>query len=641
MFCTLLYCTHIQKFNNTTIKASIRLHYQKSGLTGNFQRMEDFMTKKLFLGLVVCLWMLIGTNAWALQSWDYVYSVSEGEVTIEQYTGSGGDVVIPDTIDGYPVVGITGYWVFDVMFDQYYGAFANCESSEYWEFHRCYELTSVTIPDSITNIGPGAFAYCRSLTSVTIGNSVTSIGYGAFKGCLSLPNIDIPDSVTSIEDSTFSRCRALTSVTIGNSVTNIGYDAFYHCSSLTSVNIPDSVTNIGVGAFKSCLSLPNIDIPDSVTNIGSEAFWYCESLINVTIGKNVTSIGRRVFAWCSSLTSVIIPDSVTIIDHAAFEGCASLSVAYFLGDAPTMGNGVFDDTAPDFNICYTAEATGFETPTWGGYPAADCACSFDTDCADNEICVDGVCTLMADAPPAIELGPFLAAGPWPVLPTDPDNPMILTQDYSVLWTVSDDYASCPEFCTHTAEYQAVGESAWTELTVTADPIEEWYAYVDLPIETTLQNATTYALRFTVTDCAGQSTDSGLYYFRIVTVTEDAPPVIESGPFLAAGSWPLLATTESRAFSLSQNYHVLWTFSDDYASCEDGLCTHHARYRKVGEDVWTWLTPVSTDSTDSWYAYVELPVGILENGIYQFRIDTTDCIGQIDFSTIYYFKVAKP
>ena len=83
---------------------------------------------------------------------------------------------------------------------------------------------------------------------------------------------------------------------------------------------------------------------------------------------------------------------------------------------------------------------------------------------------------------------------------------------------------------------------------------------------------TYAFRFTVTDCAGQSTQSGKYYFRVAA--SDAPPVITGGPWLAAGSWPMLPTSESGAFVLKQNYYVFWTFSDDYVSC--AVCARTGR-----------------------------------------------------------------
>ena len=212
-------------------------------------------------------------------------------------------------------------------------------------------------------------------------------------------------------------------------------------------------------------------------------------------------------------------------------------------------------------------------------------CIMDNDCQEGESCVEGTCEQqIPDNPPALGDGPFVAAGTWPLLPTSAESPMYLDQNEYVLWTFSDDYGSCSEMCTHTAEYQAIGDESWTKLSVTTDPTGKKYAYVDLPIDE-LQNATTYAFRYTVTDCAAQTTQSATYYFRVAIT--DAPPLITSGPFLAAGAWPVLPTSPSRAFVLDQNYNVLWTFSDDYASCA-GLCTHRARYRKVGDTAWTWI-----------------------------------------------------
>jgi len=292
---------------------------------------------------------------------------------------------------------------------------------------------------------------------------------------------------------------------------------------------------------------------------------------------------------------------------------------------------------------YPAPAIGFPTLTLNSDVSNTVStldqdplmCRVGSDCTQGYECVNGTCQPI-DNPPAITAGPFLAAGPWPLLPTAAESPIYLDQNYSVLWAFSDDFVSCSGACTHTAQYQIAGGSTWTSIDVTADAAKG-YAYVTLPVES-LQNATTYAFRYSVTDCASQTTQSATYYFRVATT--DAPPVITSGPFLAAGSWQALPTTSSRALVLDQNYDVLWGFSDDYAFCS-GLCTHRARYRKVGDTVWTWLTPVSTDPTGKAYANVTLPVGSLANGVYQFRFDVRDCAGQLTGSPIYYFQVQQP
>lgn len=97
-------------------------------------------------------------------------------------------------------------------------------------FANWNNLTSITIPDSVTSIGRSAFFDCSSLKRVTIPSSVTSIGNGAFEGCSSLTSIEIPNSVTNIGDMTFCFCGSLTSITIPDSVTSIGSAAFNYCS---------------------------------------------------------------------------------------------------------------------------------------------------------------------------------------------------------------------------------------------------------------------------------------------------------------------------------------------------------------------------------------------------------------------------
>ena len=281
-------------------------------------------------------------------------------------------------------------------------AFGGCKIGNR-AFYECSSLTSINIPNSVTNIGYRAFWSCKSLTSINIPTSVTNIGDSAFEECSSLTNIDIPNSVTNIGNGAFSRCDSLTKIIIPrsvvnmngnpflrwdgdlyneseafiyenqvlfnkdkttliayrskeknyiipNSVTYIGNDAFFDCKSLTSINIPNSVTNIGNRAFRGCDLLKRINIPDSVTYIGNLAFAFCSSLTNIDIPNNVTNIGYRAFCYCRSLTSINIPNSVTYIGNDAFWGCKSLTSINISTSVTNIGEGAFKECSSLTNI---------------------------------------------------------------------------------------------------------------------------------------------------------------------------------------------------------------------------------------------------------------------------------------------------
>ena len=298
-------------------------------------------------GILLLLLLLLTLPAAAQAQFTCV--INNGAITITGLSMDDWDfplaVVIPSTIGGLPVTSIGDYafsWV-------------SLETGT----NRIL-LTSVTIPDSVTNIGSSAFFNSPMLTSVTIPNSVTSIGNQAFGSCdrLSIIMVDvlnpayssvdgvlldksqttlieypggkagsytIPDSVTSIGGYAFSDCARLTSVTLGNSVTSIGDWAFSDCISLTNVTLPNGVTSIGEFAFCDCSSLTIVTIPNSVTSIVAWAFAGCSGLKSVTIPDSVTSIGSAAFEYCTSLTNVTIGNSVVSIGSRAFYFCASLT----------------------------------------------------------------------------------------------------------------------------------------------------------------------------------------------------------------------------------------------------------------------------------------------------------------------------
>ena len=208
-------------------------------------------------------------------------------------------------------------------------------------FSGCSSLASIIIPEGVTSIDTYAFAGCSSLTSITLPRGVTSIGNGMFSGCVSLEIITIHDGVTSIGDYAFYDCRSLTNITIPNGITNIGNGAFYGCSKLTNITIPNSVTSIGDYAFYGCSSLTTIIIPDSVTSIGDDAFHGCSGLTSITIPNSVTSIGIWAFEGCTALTNITIPNSVTSINHGAFAGCTALTSITLPNGITSIGNYAF------------------------------------------------------------------------------------------------------------------------------------------------------------------------------------------------------------------------------------------------------------------------------------------------------------
>ena len=278
---------------------------------------------------------------------DFRFVENNGQITITGRRGRATDVVIPERINGMPVVAI-GYRAF----------FINRGN------HR---LTSLTIPNSVTHIGNRAFQGNR-LTSLAIPNGVTHIGYRAFQGNR-LTSLTIPNGVIYIGYRAFYRNR-LTSLTIPNSVTYIGNRAFYR-NRLTSLTIPNGVTYIARRAFAQN-QLTSITIPNSVTHIGNYAF-YENRLTSLTIPNGVTYIARRAFA-ANQLTSVTIPNGVTYIGYRAFYRNQLTRVTIpngviYIGYRAFYGNRLTSVSVPN-NTSVGNRAFGRATVTRSGYVQA-------------------------------------------------------------------------------------------------------------------------------------------------------------------------------------------------------------------------------------------------------------------------------
>ena len=216
--------------------------------------------------------------------------------------------------------------------------FYSYHSSSNNNFNLRTQITSFTFGDNVESIPAYLCSGMSNLTSVTIPNSVTSIGNYAFSDC-KISKIYFsgtmeewctkafsPNSISS-SYTLYINGEAVTNAVIPNSVTIIGVEAFRNCTSLTSITIPNSVTSIGQQAFSGCSSLTKVVIGDGATSIGQSAFAGCTYLDNIVIGSGVTSngIGSGTFANCPYLMSVtckaVYPP---VINANAFEGCGVL-----------------------------------------------------------------------------------------------------------------------------------------------------------------------------------------------------------------------------------------------------------------------------------------------------------------------------
>lgn len=266
-------------------------------------------------------------------------------VTITKYTGTESTVILPSTINSWPVTKI--------------GEDA---------FQDNTTITSVTIPANVTEIGSNAFAGCTNLTSVNYAGDWSNLtiqsGNPAVQDAANeqLFDFDFILNNTAVIVTRYNGTAA--DVTIpsryqGKPVTTIGHAAFFN-SAVTSVTIPDSVTSISDDAFVNCPQLTNISIPNSVTYIGFFAFGSCTSLKSITLPSSLSSISGALFSGCSQLTTIHIPVSVTSIGNNAFVDCPSLMTVTYPGsktqwDDITKGSN--SDVLENHLICAKLEAT--------------------------------------------------------------------------------------------------------------------------------------------------------------------------------------------------------------------------------------------------------------------------------------------
>lgn len=328
----------------------------------------------------------------AAQFGDFTYTDEGVTITINDYpTTATGAVVVPATIDGKPVTRIGDSAFTDCKQITSISLPASLTHLGVTAFEQCHAVASITIPSGVVSIGRDCFYGCKSLASVSIPDSVTEIGVRAFAGCGSLETVNLPANLTVIPETMFLACPKLTQITIPPGVETIsggafsqtgltsvtfppglktlGSSAFAH-SKIQSLTIPATLTEVGSVAFADCGELTSVTIVSASTRVGYKAFGQCAKLTAVNLPPTQGDYGQEVFTGCDALVSVEIPAGWTSLPVSMFSYCQSLERAVFLGNAPaSLHPTVFSQAAPAFKIYYQPGATGFTSPVWQGYPA--------------------------------------------------------------------------------------------------------------------------------------------------------------------------------------------------------------------------------------------------------------------------------
>jgi hypothetical protein len=219
------------------------------------------MKNKLFLGMIVCVALAIGLvltgcgkkdsetasggnapgtakaqkNAAPASDFSYDLSADGQGIKITGYTGQGGRVVIPATIEDMPVVEIGE------------NAFSGGDSSG--EVNNRDAISSIVVPDTVVTLSYAAFACIDELTSVTLPDGLKVIPKVAFYDCPKLTTVNLPASLERIMDRAFNDCGELSNLIIPSGLTNVNFFGFDYALGLDSEK-PDN------GAFTGCGKLP-------------------------------------------------------------------------------------------------------------------------------------------------------------------------------------------------------------------------------------------------------------------------------------------------------------------------------------------------------------------------------------------------
>ena len=202
-------------------------------------------------------------------------------------------------------------------------------------------LLQISIPDSVTGMGNAIFQNCSKLQKVKLPKARYNISDYTFAGCTSLEEIQLPKTVTTIWPHAFDGCSSLKKVEWSDCLESIKDNAFKGCTSLTEIVIPNTVRELGNEAFRNCDGLEKIVIPNSVTTIGNGVLYDCDSLTNISVGVGISKLSESCFEHCDNLEKIVLPYTIKSIDKSAFKECIALKEITIPRNTSSIGTSVF------------------------------------------------------------------------------------------------------------------------------------------------------------------------------------------------------------------------------------------------------------------------------------------------------------
>lgn len=236
---------------------------------------------------------------------DFDCTAENGEVTITDYTGTREHVLIPSEIGGFPVTALA--------------------DKAFYEKH----VTTVVVPDSVTEIGDLCFSGDNYLVSLTLPDGLAELSYGALESCYSLMDFDLPKGLKTIGAGALQSIFYLTHLTIPAGVTDIEQMNFLMMHGLEEVSVAEGSTSFTYDAENGLLMTADkarllhcffhlapqkeIILPEGMKTIDPFAFHYDVTVEKIVLPEGAETIGLLAFGICPKLTEIVIPASVTAI----------------------------------------------------------------------------------------------------------------------------------------------------------------------------------------------------------------------------------------------------------------------------------------------------------------------------------------